>query len=811
MAVKEEKQTARVKEKIICYHCGDECRDEHVVFEGKDFCCMGCKTVYEILNENDLCTYYDLDKNPGISLKSKNFGDKYAFLANEEVAALVLDYRDEEKAVVNFYIPSIHCSSCIWLLENLYRMKPGISHSRVNFAKKEMHLVFDPRVISLQQLVELLTTLGYEPLISLEDHEKGKKEKINRSIYLKIGIAGFAFGNIMMLSFPEYFGFEGIQNTLLSRFISWLNVLLSLPVVFYCSNDYFKSAMAGFRQKYINIDVPISLGIIVLFLRSLYEIFITGGPGYLDSLSGLVFFLLVGKWFQNFTYQGLTFDRDYKSYFPLAVHRFELGQWKSVPVKDLEKNDLIQVRNMEIIPADSLLESPGANIDYSFVTGESDPQERKEGDYIYAGGRQVGESIRLRVQKNVSQSYLMQLWNNEAFSKEEELGFTRMVNGISKYFTLGVISFAFAGLIFWYRTDWGLALNVFTAVLIVACPCALALSTPFTLGSAMRIFGKKRFYLKNVNVLEKMLYVTHIVFDKTGTITGSKERDIDFHGLELGSSDLQKVKALVVNSTHPLSRKIASHIDEDVEQMSVKAFEEIAGQGLKGQIGGEEIRLGSRYFVLEEKENDSSRDTSSRIYLSRGGTYLGYFKVKNQYREGIKPMVEALGRKYKLSVLTGDNERERGNLEKIFPEGTGFLFHQSPQDKLEYIRELQESGENVLMVGDGLNDAGALKQSNIGITVTDDITNFTPASDGIMDARSLPALPGFLNFAHTSRRIIIAAFVISFLYNGIGLGFALAAMLTPLFAAILMPLSSISVVVFATTVTNYMAKIKKLI
>lgn len=772
---------------------------------------MGCKTVYEILDENDLCTYYDLQSNPGISLKSKDFGDKYTFLDNEDVAGLVLDYRDEEKAVVNFYIPSIHCSSCIWLLENLDQMKPGISHSRVNFAKKEMHLVFDPRVISLRGLVELLTTLGYEPLISLDDHEKGQKKKINRSIYLKIGIAGFAFGNIMMLSFPEYFGFEGIQDTLLRRFISWLNVLLSLPVVFYCSNDYFKSALAGFRQKYINIDVPISLGIIVLFARSLYEIFVAGGPGYLDSLSGLVFFLLVGKWFQNFTYQGLSFDRDYKSYFPLAIHRFDSGKWMSAPVKDLVKNDLILVRNMEIIPADSLLESPAANIDYSFVTGESEPQTRKSGDYIYAGGRQMGGGIRLRVQKSVSQSYLMQLWNNEAFGKEEELGFTHLVNVISKYFTLGVITFAIAGLIYWWDTDFGLALNVFTAVLIVACPCALALSTPFTLGSAMRVYGKRKFYLKNVNVLEKMLYVSHIVFDKTGTITQNRESHIEFRGDTLDDSDLRMVKALVVNSTHPLSRRIATSIELDTGGVSVEAYEEIVGKGLKACVAGEEIRLGSRFFVLGEGESEAPSDNSTRILLAKGGEYRGYFAVKNQYRSGLKTLIEKLGNSYKLSVLTGDNERERNNLEGIFPERTAFLFQQSPQDKLEYIRLLQQSGERVLMVGDGLNDAGALKQSDIGITITDDITNFTPASDGIMDAGAMNDMPVFLDFAHVARQIIVVAFVISFLYNGIGLGFALAGMLTPLFAAILMPLSSISVVVFATTVTNFMARLKKLI
>jgi Cu+-exporting ATPase len=267
------------KEKIACYHCGDDCDREHVVFDDKNFCCHGCRTVYEILNQNDLCTYYDLEQNPGISLKSKKFDDKFAFLDNAEIAHLILDFQDGNMAKVTFFIPSIHCSSCIWLLENLYKLTNGVQRSRVNFVKKTFSVDFAPEQLSLRALVELLATLGYEPAISLEDSDNKTSRSENRSLYLKIGVAGFAFGNIMLLSFPEYFGFEGLERNI-QRFISYLNILLSLPVVFYCASDYFTSAYKGLREKFINIDVPISLGIAVLFGRSLYEILSMTGPGY---------------------------------------------------------------------------------------------------------------------------------------------------------------------------------------------------------------------------------------------------------------------------------------------------------------------------------------------------------------------------------------------------------------------------------------------------------------------------------------------------------------------------------------------------
>lgn len=345
-----------------CYHCGELCEDELVEFDSKPFCCNGCKMVYEILNENDLCNYYDLQNTPGINLKSRNFDQKFGYLDNVDIQKKLLDFSSDSVNKITFFIPVIHCSSCIWLLEHLDRLREGITYSRVNFVRKEVSIDFDPVVISLKTIVELLATIGYEPEINLQNATKSKSKKENRKLYLQIGVAGFAFGNIMMLSFPEYFGFEGLDESVQS-FITYINILISLPVVFYSASGYFISAYKGLQQKYINIDVPITIGVVALFVRSLYEILSQSGPGYLDSLAGLIFFLLIGKWFQSRTYDSLSFERDYKSYFPLAVSRISEDGSEMVQITELKENDLIEVRNQEIIPGDAELVSTEASID----------------------------------------------------------------------------------------------------------------------------------------------------------------------------------------------------------------------------------------------------------------------------------------------------------------------------------------------------------------------------------------------------------------------------------------------------------------
>jgi Cu+-exporting ATPase len=808
-------QNSNTKTAFLCYHCGDECNYDSIAIEDKLFCCNGCKTVYEILNENKLCNYYNLDDTPGISQKhivTRNF----EYLDDPQTVDQLMDFSEGEISKISFDIPHIHCSSCIWLLENLYKLNSAISQSKVDFLKKKLTVTFNNYKVSLKEIVISLTSIGYEPQILLESMGKKGKDHSQRKLYYKVGIAGFCFMNIMMLSFPEYLGID-FSDAMLRRYFTYLNLVLALPVFFYSSSGYFISAIKGLKKKTINIDVPISLGITVLFFRSAFEVISGTGAGFFDSMTGLVFFLLVGKLFQEKTYASLNFERNYKSFFPLSVTIKKEGEEKSIPLSKLAIGNRIIVRQGEIVPADSILFSGNGKIDYSFVTGESKPVSKVSGEMIYAGGKQIGGAIELEVIKEVSQSYLTQLWNNDIFSKKSESYFTHFSNTVSKYFTAIILLIAIISSLFWISESIGTAVNVFTAILIVACPCALVLSVPFTLGNSLRIFGKNKFYVKNNNAIENLGRIDSVVLDKTGTLTKSGKSDIIFKGKVLNSSEQKIIKSLVRNSVHPLSRRIYKTLESE-KFHPVTNYEEIPGEGIKGVVFGHEVFVGSGKLAgnssgsnFQDSDSFNIQTNSTKAHVMIDDEIIGYFEIANSYRDGVENVVKSLSKNYNLSLVSGDNEGEKENLLKYFNNESQLYFNKTPANKLDYVKALQNNGSKVLMVGDGLNDAGALKQSDVGIAVADETGSFSPASDAILDADKLNLLPEFIYFSRASNYIIFISFIISFLYNLIGLGFAVQGLLLPVVAAVLMPVSSISVVAFATLTTNLLAKRRGLI
>lgn len=795
------------KEKnLVCFHCGEICKDDSIRVDEKIFCCNGCKTVYEMLEANNLCNYYSIDSAPGINRKldiKRNFD----FLEDDDVIKKLIDFSSEEITQATFYIPQMHCSSCIWILENLYKLNSGVKFSEVNFLKKTLSVKFNPSEISLKNLVELLDSIGYLPLLNLEDKNVQNENLVLKKLYYKVGVAGFAFGNIMLLSFPEYLSLKDVVTNNLKSIFALLNLILILPVVFYSASEYYISAYKGLLNKIFNIDVPITVGIFAVFLRSIYEISFGVGPGYFDSLAGLVFFLLLGKLFQNKTYDTLNFERNYKSYFPIAVTIFFDGKETTIPVDKIKIGQRIRIHNGEILPADAVLISENALIDYSFVTGESTAVHKNNADILYAGGKIIGQAVDVETIKEVSQSYLTQLWNSKSFTKKFDSNINNLVNVVSKYFTLLVFGVAFAGFFFWLPLNINKAFNAFTAVLIIACPCALALSTPFTLGNTMRIFGRKNFYIKNVDVIEKLSRVNHIVFDKTGTITESAYSEINFVGYELSSEEKIQLSSLTKNSSHPLSRQITSLLNCN-NIFAVSDYKEFPGRGISGNINGHFIEVGSADFLGLEKNFPHQ---STNVLIRIDNVYRGYFNFSNKYRFGLQSLINKLFKKFKLSVLSGDNNSEELTLRQIFSHSENILFNQSPFDKLNFIKNCQDNNDFVLMLGDGLNDAGALAQSDVGISVSENINNFSPACDGILDSESFYLLNDFISFSKTSIKIIIISFVISFLYNIVGFYFALTGNLSPVIAAILMPLSSVSVVVFTSLAVNFKAKQKGLI
>ena len=464
-----------------CSHCHQPIL-EKVQGEGdKLYCCYGCKVVDELMGE----TKVQLDL-PEKSLRS------YAYLDEEKIKDQLCHFREGNINAIRIHLPSIHCSSCIYLLENLSEVAKGINNVEVHFAKKEASIQFSEDQIKLSELASLLEFIGYKPdFIS----HLGTNKKTKNRLLIQLGIAGFFFGNTMLLALPEYLDGDLINDADLQRFFRYLMMAFSLPVIFYSARDYFITAYKSLRAGTLSIDLPIAMGITVLFIRSAYEVISETGSGYFDSLSGLVFFLLIGKWYQQKTYQNFSFDRDLRSFLPLAANVIlEDGSEKAMAIDDLEEGHLLILRQGEVLSADGILRSDKAEIDYSYLSGESLPVQKLKGEKIFAGAKIAGKAIQVQVHSSVDHSYLSSLWAKDAFADAPKKKSRAFSDRISQYFTPLILVIALIAALVWSQVDFSKAILVFTSVLIVACPCALALAEPFAAGSMMRWFGKYGFF-----------------------------------------------------------------------------------------------------------------------------------------------------------------------------------------------------------------------------------------------------------------------------------------------------------------------------
>lgn len=788
----------KVEQEILCAHCGEVCRRDSVTEGELSFCCRGCLTVYHLLRDNNLDSFYQIHGATGISLKGKESSGRFEFLDDDSVRQKLLDFTDGTTSRVTFHVPQVYCSSCIWLLENLHRLNSAITESRVNFPKRTLAVTFRERELSLRGLTELLAQLGYTPKITLQTIEKRSFVQDNKRLILQTGIAGFAFANIMLFSFPDYLAGETGVGAQYQWYFGFLSLLLALPVFFYSAVDFFRAAYQGLRVKQIHLDLPLSIGIVALFARSSYEVVTQTGTGYFDSFTGLVFFLLIGRVFQSKTFQTLSFDRDYKSYFPLSVTvKTKTGE-RQIVLSKLQVGDVVVVRNGELIVADAILRTREVSIDYSFVTGESRAVDKAAGDTLYAGGRIVGAPAEMEVIKEVSQGYLVSLWSSKKFAHRREGTATKISQTVGARFTMAVIALSLATFVYWLRFGLDGAITNTTAVLIVACPCALALSIPFTFGTVMQILGRRGFFLREPNIVENVAQVDTVVFDKTGTLTSTAEATACYDGTELSGHQVAMLKGLALASTHPSSRRIVTWANS-IDAIKPHRVQELPGQGIIGEFEDGELKIGSSRWAI-------NKEGAGETVAVLNGELLGRFKFHGGFREAASEMIPTLRQRFDVSLISGDNARQSAEFAAMFGGRGNLRFEQSPHDKLGYVDGLKSAGRRVLMVGDGLNDSGALAAADVGIALTEDIAAFSPASDAILSADRLGELPRYLELSRRALRIVQISFVISLIYNIVGAYFAVTGQLSPLIAAILMPVSSVSVVGFAVVMTRLSAR-----
>ncbi len=781
----------KVESLTECSHC-------HQPFKGKtysdnlghEFCCFGCKVVFELVEgESESLLIPDLDSAT------------YAYLDSPDIKAKLLIFQNGNTEKINIHLPQIHCSSCIFLLENLFEVHQGVLQVTVHFSRKRAEILYDAEKIPLSQLAALLKHIGYPPNFEEQRDENEKANKKSQSkLLFQLGVAGFFFGNTMLLALPEYLQSTILYDRGLLYFFRYLMLAFSFPVLIYSAREYFTNSIASLKAGVLSIDLPISIGIIALFAQSSYEVLSGIGPGYFDSLCGLVFFLLVGKWYQQKTYENFSFDKDYKSFLPLAATLLINKDESIIAIENLKKGDFIIVRKGELIPCDGFLISDESLIDYSYITGESQAVSKEKKEQIYAGGKIESSSAIIEVSSRSTQSYLSSLWSKDIFKKEKKKSKT-FTDKISQYFTPAIFVLAITGAVAWYFIDPQKSISVFISVLIVACPCALALAEPFTSGSFMRWFGRFGFYLKDAQVLQKLSQINDVIFDKTGTLTEQSTVKLKWTGKAIEDEDLNKIYHAAQQTQHPLARSLQSYIqDQNQKEIKIHAFQESPGQGIYFEVGDDQFKLGKASFMGEEKVFNGTA-----VFVSKNDYVLGYFSFYHQMRKELPEVIADLETKFKLNVLSGDTDQERAQLESIFGKNTALHFEQEPADKLEFIENHQKSGDSCLMIGDGLNDAGALKQSDVGISLCEENVNYFPACDALLKAESFKNLPSFLNLSLKSKKIVHRAFALSLAYNILGLTFALGGFLSPLVSALLMPISSISVILFTTFSAQYLS------
>ncbi|WP_341656560.1 HAD-IC family P-type ATPase [Blattabacterium cuenoti] len=732
-------------------------------------------------------------------MKKKNIFD---FLDDEKISEKIIDFHHKNITTVRFFIPSIHCGSCVLILEKLPNLYKNILNSTVDFSSKKIWITYNSIEFKLSDIAQLLDSIGYKPSINFESIENRKS--LGRKLIGKLAISFFCFGNIMLLAIPEYVGAlkEDIWFMNHRNFFRYLMLILSLPVVVFSFTDHIKYAVLGLKKHVLNMNVPISIGILVLFLWSCYEVFFDLGSGYFDSLSSFSLFLLISKIFQIHTHNKiLSFDRNYKYFYPALITKIHSDKKEEkILLSYLKKGDLILIRNEEIVPADSILMKGNAILDNSFITGESDLISKKMGERIYAGSKQKGEAILLKVIKNIDHSYLSLLWNKNKshhFRHKKLFDLNSISTRFSQYFTPIILIITIITGIYWsFSHDVSKIFHTVFSVLIITCPCALVLSTPLIFGNMIRIFSKKGFYVKDIITMERISSSKTLIFDKTGTITDPNKEKIYFVG-NMKNEEKKMIASLLKNSSHPLSQKILSELSIK-DFYFIKNFREIIGKGLEGIIKNVPVKIGSsKYLGIKNKIINENEINKTTVFISINHKFIGYFLFRNYYREGIEKMFQDL-KKYKIVILSGDqNNLEKKYLQSILPKSSQVFFSQSPEDKLNYVKKLQEKGEKIIMFGDGINDCAALNQSEVGISVSENPTSFFPSCDAFMQSNCINQIFLFLKISKVSTKLVFMNLMISLLYNSVGIFFAVTGKLNPFISAILMPLSSFSVIFFS--------------
>lgn len=756
----------------VCSHCGAEVYSAPVVQNAAVFCCDGCKTVYEILQQHNLCEYYQISDNRERNLNNKPYQTTvYDVLKSNEVAAEFIDYTNEKLSIVGFVLPTMHCASCVWLLERLNTLHSGVKGATVDISRKHISVTIDATSCTVYDVAVLLNSVGYPPQLVRQPNSTSTTLERTR-LYQRMAVAGIATGNVMMLSISQYLARPAGLPPTLEMLFQVLSIVLAIPVLVFSASPWLTSAWKSIQQKRINLDVPVAIGLLTVVVRSIVEIANKQSEGYLDSFVMLVFFLLVGKLFQQRAFDTIEFERTLASFLPLAVRIQKNGTEIIEPIKNIRIGDICILRNEEIIPCDCVIVEHSCVADYSFVTGEATLHECLPGSTVYAGGKVKGAFAKMYALKTVDESSLAGMWEKSKKHKSYTL-YDTLNAAFGKYFSLTVLAVAIAVFLYWLP-NVSTAVTAFTSVVIIACPCAFTLAAPIAYGAAMSTLSRKGIYVQNVGVFPELEKISKIFFDKTGTLTTTE--NVRYEGRELSPEEIQLVAITAMSSTHPMSAEVfrwcTTKWPQSINAERVQEYSEQIGIGGRAIIANTEIVLGKT--------------------LEINGEYCGRFIYQGTLRKGIEKMLVRLRKHAMVGVISGDSEQGAEALRHVFSTNE-LQMSSSPTDKVYTIAKAQKS-ERVMMVGDGLNDAQSLAVANLGVAVCNSALLVFPAADIVLSGEQVQYTDTLLRVAKELRLLINITLIITILYNAFAFWLAATGKLSPVIVAIMMPVNSLVIV-----------------
>ena len=776
------------------------------------FCCNGCQGVYHLLKDDGLDAFYDKMRNDTIAPPIESANDTSNFDL-ESFKQRYIKTDDEGFSRVDLVIEGIHCAACVWLNEKVLNQTEGVLEISINFSNNKAKLVWDEETVKLSELIDKIRSVGYNayPYEYTEATEKSIDAK--RDYITRVGVAIFGVMNIMMIGVAKYAGYFSGMDAEVLHMIHMVEFLFSSMVLFYSGWVFFKGAYYGFKNKIINMDLLVSGGATITYIYSLTILFGAKGQSYFDSVAMIIMFVLVGKYLEVLGKKSAMDSMDkMKSQIPLEATIIEDGVKKVVMLDQVKVGDVLEVRNGEKASVDGKSIVELATFDESSLSGESLPVEKQKGQSVFSGTINTGMVMRYEATKNYANSTLSTMMNLLEDSLASKPEIEEMTNRLSKHFSLFIIVLAILSFIAWYfySGDFETSLIITISVIVIACPCALALATPIASLVGISWATEKGLLFKEARFIETFAKADTVVVDKTGTITEGK-LSVRSESKVLAKEELALLYALVDGSTHPVSQSIKKYLDTEyglIAQLDLENIEQVLGQGLKALYGVKKL-LGGNAKLMKNNGIKVEEAEYTVYHFAIDGVLLTSFELEDSIKKDAKELVNyfnSLG--IEVFMATGDNEKVAKKVAKEVGI-KNVMAAMSPMDKANKIMALKEEGKTVVMVGDGINDTLALSKADIAIAMGSGADVALAMSDVVVLNNSLMGIKDSFVISRRTYKFIKQNLMLSLLYNVVTIPLAIAGYVMPLIAALSMSLSSLLVVGNSMRIKQKNSKLKR--